>query len=56
MNNLSVWFEVGGIASAIVAGILTGIYYLINKGKIGMLLKERKEKKEQSVKLPDNCF
>ena len=42
MNNLTTWYEIGGIVVAVLAGIATGFYYLVNKGKIGMLLKERK--------------
>ena len=56
MNNLTTWYEIGGIVMALAAGLATGFYYLINKGKIGMLLKERKESKKQIVNLPDNCF
>jgi len=56
MNNLTNWYEFGGIAVAVLAGIATGFYYLVNKGKIGMLLKERKAIKKQKVSLPDNCF
>ena len=56
MNNLTHWYEIGGIITAVIAGIGTAFYYLINKGKIGMLLKERKETKKQIVNLPDNCF
>ena len=56
MNNLTVWFEIGGIVVAVLAGIATGFYYLVNKGKIGMLLKERKAIKKQKIELPDNCF
>tara|TARA_R100000008_G_scaffold46051_2_gene27114 strand:- start:5667 stop:6335 length:669 start_codon:yes stop_codon:yes gene_type:complete len=57
MNNLTNWYEFGGIITAILAGIGTAFYYLINKGKLGMLLKERREvKKQQTVDLPDNCF
>ena len=56
MNNLTVWFEIGGIVVAVLAGIATGFYCLVNKGKIGMLLKERKAIKKQKVSLPDNCF
>tara|TARA_Y100000034_G_scaffold105198_1_gene132320 strand:+ start:40 stop:705 length:666 start_codon:yes stop_codon:yes gene_type:complete len=56
MDKLTVWFEVGGIIVAVLAGIATGFYYLVNKGKIGMLLKERKAIKKQKVALPDNCF
>ena len=56
MNNLTTWYEIGGIVVAVLAGIATGFYYLVNKGKIGMLLKERKAIKKQKVSLPDNCF
>jgi len=42
--------------AAVVAGIATGFYYLVNKGKIGMLLQERKATKKQKITLPDNCF
>jgi hypothetical protein len=56
MSNLTTWYEIGGIVMALAAGIATGFYYLINKGKIGMLLKERRESKTQTVNLPDNCF
>jgi len=56
MNNLTHWYEIGGIITAVIAGIGTAFYYLINKGKIGMLLKERRETKKQMVNLPDNCF
>ena len=56
MNNLTTWYEIGGIVVAVLAGIATGFYYLVNKGKIGMLLKERKAIKRQRVTLPDNCF
>ena len=56
MNNLTTWYEIGGIVVAVLAGIATGFYYLVNKGKIGMLLKERKAIKKQKVALPDNCF
>jgi len=56
MNNLTTWFEIGGIVVAALAGIMTGFYYLVNKGKIGMLLKERKAVKQQKLSLPNNCF
>jgi hypothetical protein len=56
MDNLHIWFQVGGILAAVLAGITTGFYYLVNKGKIRMLLKERKAAKKQKVTLPDNCF
>ena len=56
MNNLTHWYEIGGIVTALIAGIGTAFYYLINKGKLGMLLKERKSIKKQKVNLPDNCF
>ena len=56
MNNLTTWYEIGGIVVAVLAGIATGFYYLVNKGKIGMLLKERKAIKKQKIELPDNCF
>ena len=56
MSNLTTWYEIGGIVMALAAGLATGFYYLINKGKIGMLLKERRESKTQIVNLPDNCF
>ena len=56
MSNLTHWYEFGGIITAILAGVGTAFYYLINKGKLGMLLKERKEYKKQIVRLPDNCF
>ena len=56
MSNLTTWYEIGGIVVAVLAGIATGFYYLVNKGKIGMLLKERKAIKKQKVSLPDNCF
>ena len=56
MNNLTHWYEIGGIITAVIAGISTAFYYLINKGKIGMLLKEKRESKKQIVNLPDNCF
>ena len=49
----SFWFDIGAGAIALIAGISTGFYYLVNKGKIKMLLKE---KKGQSIDLPDNCF
>jgi len=48
----SFWFDIGAGAIALIAGIATGFYYLVNKGKMKMLLKE----KTHSVKLPDNCF
>ena len=51
--NTSLWFEIGAGAIALITGIATGFYYLVNKGKIKMLLKE---KKGQSIDLPDNCF
>jgi hypothetical protein len=50
--NTSFWFDIGAGAIALIAGIATGFYYLVNKGKMKMLLKE----KTHSVKLPDNCF
>tara|TARA_Y100000034_G_C6905737_1_gene420194 strand:+ start:2335 stop:2994 length:660 start_codon:yes stop_codon:yes gene_type:complete len=56
MDNLHIWFQVGGILAAVVAGIATGFYYLVNKGKIGMLIQERKAAKKQKITLPDNCF
>jgi len=56
MNNLTTWYEIGGIVVAVLAGIATGFYYLVNKGKIGMLLKERKAIKKQKIELPDNVF
>ena len=51
--NTSLWFEIGAGAIALITGIVTGFYYLVNKGKIKMLLKEKKGK---SIDLPDNCF
>ena len=48
----SFWFDMGAGAIALIAGIVTGFYYLVNRGKMKMLLKE----KNQSIKLPDNCF
>lgn len=51
--NTSFWFDIGAGAIALIAGIATGFYYLVNKGKMKMLLKERKD---MSVPLPDNCF
>ena len=56
MNNLTHWYEIGGIITAVIAGVGTALYYLINKGKLGMILKERKEIKKQKINLPDNCF
>lgn len=56
MSNLTNWYEFGGIITAILAGVGTAFYYLINKGKLGVLLKERKSIKKQKVSLPDNCF
>ena len=56
MNNLTDWYEIGGIITAVIAGVGTALYYLINKGKLGMILKERKAIKKQKVNLPDNCF
>ena len=56
MDGYRFWFEFWGILTASVAGIGTALYYLISKGKISMLLKERKEIKKQKVALPDNCF
>jgi len=50
--NTSFWFDMGAGAIALIAGIVTGFYYLVNRGKMKMLLKE----KNQSIKLPDNCF
>lgn len=54
--NTSLWFEIGAGAIALITGIATGFYYLVNKGKIGMLLQERKATKKQKITLPDNCF
>ena len=50
--NTSFWFDIGAGAIALIAGIATGFYYLVNKGKMKMLLKE----KNKSIELPDNCF
>jgi hypothetical protein len=50
--NTSFWFDMGAGAIALIAGIATGFYYLVNKGKMKMLLKE----KNKSIELPDNCF
>jgi len=51
--NTSFWFDIGAGAIALIAGITTGFYYLVNKGKMKMLLKE---KNNMTVPLPDNCF
>jgi len=56
MDGYRFWYEFWGILTASVAGIGTALYYLISKGKISMLLKERKAIKKQKVALPDNCF
>ena len=56
MDDYKFWYEFWGIFTASVAGIGSALYYLISKGKIKMLLQERKAKKRQTAQLPDNCF
>ena len=56
MDDYKFWYDFWGIFTASVAGIGSALYYLINKGKIKMLLQERKGKKKQKIKLPNNCF
>ena len=56
MEDYKFWYEFWGIFTASVAGIGSALYYLTKKGKFQMLLQDRKEKKNQLAKLPDNCF